>query len=145
MKSPRLLIVDDEGQIRDMLSRHFRYLGYTVACAEHGRAALAHLACEPVHVLITDLKMPEMDGHALLRQVRSEYPLVRCLVITGYVSLMNAMACMQEGADAMIPKPLNDLRQLEAAIVRSLAIIDDWLSQLRELQRAKPLTDPFVS
>ena len=133
----RILAVDDEKQIREMLSRHFRYLGYDVSTAEDGCAALKHLETNKVDIMITDIKMPRMDGVELTTRVRDEYPLVRIIVVTGYVTLSNAMATMQNGADALIPKPLEDMAPLEHAVARSAEILQGWVDQLAILTRGK--------
>jgi len=134
----QILVVDDEKQIRDMLSRHFRYLGYAVSTAEDGCAALKHLESNKVDILITDIMMPNMDGIELTTRVRAEYPLVRMIVVTGYVTLTNALATMQNGADALIPKPLEDMAPLEHAVARSAEILQGWVDQLAILTRGKP-------
>ena len=62
----QILVVDDEPEIRAMLSRHYRYLGYEVNTAAHGREALDSLALAKTDIVITDIKMPVMDGIELL-------------------------------------------------------------------------------
>ena len=94
-----ILIVDDEAAIRTSLSRHYRLQGYNVDTAENGRAALENLAVTPRQVVISDIMMPEMNGIELLRRIRREYPMTRVIIITGYVTLENALACLRNNAD----------------------------------------------
>ena len=131
----RLLIVDDELSIQNMLSRHFRYLGYDVATAGNGREALDYLGSHKIDVVITDIMMPVMNGIELVKCLAADYPLIRKIVVTGYVTVGNAMECMQSGADALIPKPLEDMAALERSVERSVGIIREWVAQLKELSR----------
>ena len=133
-----LLIVDDEQDIREMLSRHFRYLGYTVDTAAHGREALEVLGRVKVDIMISDIMMPEMNGVELLRAVRNDYPMVRTIMITGFVTLENALACLRFGADYCIFKPLAELEKLEKAVEESAQKIRYWLEVMRDLRGMKP-------
>lgn len=133
-----LLIVDDEQDIREMLSRHFRYLGYSVDTAAHGGEALTILAQTKVDIMISDIMMPEVNGVELLRAVRNDYPMVRTIMITGYVTLDNALACLRFGADYCIFKPLTELDKLEKAVEESAQKIRYWLEVMRDLRGMKP-------
>ena len=104
----RLLIVDDEAEIRDMLSRHFRYLGFQVDTACDGIEAMEKLAEARTEVIISDIVMPRMNGVELLRAVRQQYPMIHTIMITGYMTLENALGCMRHGADTCVFKPLED-------------------------------------
>ncbi len=130
----KLLIVDDESEIREMLSRNFRMLGFEVEVAGHGLEALSILEEKPIDVVISDIKMPEMDGVALLREIRNQYPMVRVIMITGYVTLENAIACMRNQADTCVFKPLTDLSELEEAVDSAMASLARWNNKFRELR-----------
>ncbi len=134
----RLLVVDDEAEIRDMLSRHFRMLDYDVLTASDGTDALDVLAENRIDVVISDIKMPEMDGTTLLKKIKTQYPMIRVIMITGYVTLENALACMRRQADTCIFKPLNDLSELENAVERAMDTLERWHQKLRELRGMKP-------
>lgn len=134
---PCLLIVDDEQDIRDMLSRHFRYLEYKVLTAENGIGALRTLASEHVDVIITDIRMPEMDGIQLLREVRSQYPTIHTIIMTGFVTQENVLTCMRVGADCCVFKPFDDLSELDAAVRRAIDSIERWVATLRGLIEMK--------
>jgi len=133
-----LLIVDDEKEIREMLARNFRMLGYTTHQAENGKKALDFLEENPVDVLISDIMMPIMDGVTLLREVRNQYPMTHVIMITGYVSLDNALACMRLQADTCIFKPLQDLTELENAVDDAMKQLKTWKQKFLELQGMKP-------
>jgi CheY-like chemotaxis protein len=134
----QILVVDDEPEIRAMLSRHYRYLGYEVDTAAHGREALDLLALAKTDIVITDIKMPVMDGIELLRAVRRDYPMIHTIMITGYVTMENVFACMRHGADTLVFKPLEDLTLLDQAIVNAVDSVKHWTNLLKELQGMKP-------
>jgi CheY-like chemotaxis protein len=133
----RLLIVDDEAVIRALLQRHFIAKDYIVDTAANGIEALQRLADAKYDIVVTDLLMPEMDGHELLGRIRDEYPLIRVIVMTGAVSIENMLACLREGAFTFVTKPLTDLAPLADAVHVSAWIVQGWLEQLTLLQRMK--------
>lgn len=142
MKRQILLIVDDEEEIREALSRHFRFLGYEVMTASNGVEALEILAHESVAIIISDIMMPVMDGVELLRVVRKEYPMVRLIIITGYVTQENVLACMRHDADTCIFKPWADMSELEEAVRAAFERINLWKRKLRILLDMKPSESP---
>lgn len=134
----RLLIVDDDAATRLLLERHFTARGFACQVASDGQTALALLQAGQIHVMITDLQMPGMDGIALLRSVRMLDLLTRCVVITGYVTISNLTACLREGAVALIPKPLNELAPLEQAVDQAFAQMQRWKDDMSAIIRLRP-------
>ena len=134
----RLLIVDDEAEIRDMLSRHFRYLGFQVDTACDGIEAMQKLARTRTEVVISDIVVPRMDGVELLRTARRQYPMIRFIMITGYVTMENALACMRHGADTCVFKPIEDLVELEEAVEFAVVWLKRWQKKLKMLQEMYP-------
>ncbi len=137
MKS-RILIVDDEVEICYMLSRHFRYLGYEVDTAMDGTMALEKLARSSFQVVILDIVMPKTNGVDVLRTIKQQYPMVHVVMITGYVTLENALACMRLGADTCVFKPLEDLTELQQAIADAVKSLKSWQEKLKTLQVMSP-------
>lgn len=135
--SLNLLIVDDEAEIRDLLARHFTLLDYNVETAENGKAAVEVLENNRIDAVITDILMPEMDGIGLLRYLRDHLPMVRTIVITGYITLDNALSCMRLGAEAFVFKPIEDLAELEEAVELITKRLKIWQRKLRELRGMK--------
>ena len=135
--SASILIVDDETEIREMLSRHFRYRGYEVNTAINGKDALDKLSKNKIDIIISDIMMPEINGVELLRHVRYEYPMIRSIMITGHVTLDNALACIRYGADNCIFKPLTDLSLLEQAVDEAQNKKQYWIQILKELRGMK--------
>lgn len=130
----QLLIVDDELEICDMLSRHFRYAGFDVETASNGIEALEKLENANIQIIISDIMMPEMDGVDLLRSVRKQYPMIHVIMITGYVTMENALGCMRHGADTCIFKPLEDLGELDGAVEKAVMSLKHWHEKLKVLQ-----------
>ena len=135
---PSVLIVDDEADIRDMIRRHFTFLGYDVATATDGADALIKMATKRFEVMISDITMPVMDGVQLLRAVREEYPMTRCIMITGYVTMENVLCCMRKGADTCIFKPIKDIHELEAAVEQAVAHLRHWQEKIKYLLSLSP-------
>lgn len=137
MKS-RLLIVDDESEIREALARHFRFLDYDVELASNGAEALEVLEREHVDVIISDILMPVMNGVDLLREVRKGYPMIHMIMITGYVNQENVLACVRHGADRCVFKPWETLDELEKAVADAMESVSDWRRKLHKLHHMKP-------
>lgn len=133
----RLLIVDDEEDIRDMLRRHFQFLGYEVDTAENGDKALKIMANTWYDVVISDIMMPVMDGVDLLRNIKKDYPMTHVIMITGYVTMANILSCMRHGADTCIYKPLEELSELEEAVKYAVRSISTWKTKLKQLLEIK--------
>ena len=103
-----ILIVDDEPLIRQSLFEILRIDGYRVQMAKSGEEALKMLPSNPVDILVTDLKLPEMSGLELLAKIKKDYPKTEVIVITGYGSIETAVKAMKNGAFEYITKPIND-------------------------------------
>lgn len=136
----QLLIVDDETEIREMLSRHFSFLGYNTCVAANGQEAMEYLDENKVDIVITDIMMPVMDGVTLLKNIRKEFPMVQVIMITGYVSLDVALSCMRAQANTCVFKPLEDLSELEQAVANASATIENWKNKFKELRGMKNYT-----
>jgi len=111
----KLLIVDDEQSILDSLTRALNGQGYELLTSPDPLKALELVKTETPPVVITDLKMPGMDGLALLEQIKSVNPHIQVVVITGHGSIDEAVSAMKKGAYDFIPKPFN--RQEITAVV----------------------------
>lgn len=132
-----LLIVDDEENIYKSLSRRYSLKGYIVDTAENGQDALEKMEEKSYRVVISDIKMPIMDGVELLRHIRKDYPMTRVIMMTGYVTLENALACLRHGADTCIFKPFEDLSEMDVAIEDALKYLQHWEDKLSELKGVK--------
>lgn len=107
--SPTLLFVDDEPGILSSLRRLFRPHGYRIFIAEGGAAGLEILAQEQIDLVISDMRMPEMDGAAFLKEVRSRWPKVMRILLTGYADITSTVAAINQGEIyRYISKPWDD-------------------------------------
>ncbi|HXT47082.1 MAG TPA: HD domain-containing phosphohydrolase [Gemmatimonadaceae bacterium] len=103
--SHRCLVVDDEPRLRQALVRLMQGDGFTCLEAGSGVEALAVLKNEPVALVLSDMRMPAMDGQELLRQLRVGYPDVAVVMITAVAEVEVAVACLSLGAMDYITKP----------------------------------------
>jgi len=105
MKSKRILVVDDQESMRDMLADLLDMMGYEPCTVESGTKALEQLIASEVDLVITDLNMPEMDGLELMKRIKARIPSMPVIVITGYGTFNTERQVLSDGADGYIPKP----------------------------------------
>ena len=101
----RLLVVDDEEAIRDMLAEFLTLEGYIVRTAADGLDALRLLSTAPADIVLTDLKMPRMGGIELLDELRAAHPRTLAIIMTGFGTVETAIHAMKRGAYDYILKP----------------------------------------
>ncbi|HTS16022.1 MAG TPA: sigma-54 dependent transcriptional regulator [Verrucomicrobiae bacterium] len=118
MKKPTILVVDDERNTREGLQRALEGR-YDVLLADDADKATQTLESTPIDVMVTDLRMPGVDGMGLLRRAMSLTNRPVCIVMTAYGSIENAVQAMQAGAYHYVTKPVN-LDELELVIQRAL-------------------------
>jgi response regulator RpfG family c-di-GMP phosphodiesterase len=102
---PRILVVDDEQVIRDMLADFLAMEGYAVETAEDGVAAVARLEHGPVDLVLSDLKMPRMGGIALIDEIARAAPHAVTVIMTGFGTVETAIDAMKRGAYDYVLKP----------------------------------------
>jgi adenylate cyclase len=109
--SSRVLIADDNKVNRLLLSRSVELLGHRVSLAENGRIALDKLRNEPSDLLLLDIEMPELDGFAVLEQLKADLKLrdVPVIVTSSIEGLDNIIRCIELGAEDYLPKPVNQV------------------------------------
>lgn len=118
MAKPTILIVDDEKSARDGLVRALRR-NYHVLAAENGSAALEVLASQRIDVLLSDVRMPGMDGIGLMKRALVNNPELTCIILTAYGDVDIAVEAMKQGATDFMTKPIN-LDKLELVLDRVL-------------------------
>lgn len=119
MNSVKILIAEDDSESRQLLTEYLKQAGYEVLGINNGEDALSIIHKQNIDVLITDLKMPKLDGMTLLSQVKREKPSVSVLVMTGYASVNTAVKAMKLGAEDYITKPVN-LEELRIQIYKAI-------------------------
>jgi response regulator RpfG family c-di-GMP phosphodiesterase len=113
------LIVDDEAPLRQVLMHLMRGDGFDCAEAANGRDALAYLADHRVTLVISDLRMPQMDGIELLREIRARYPDTAVVMITAVADVDVAVKCLAIGAMDYLTKPFH-LEEVRARVTQAL-------------------------
>ncbi|MCU0255496.1 MAG: sigma-54 dependent transcriptional regulator [Vicinamibacterales bacterium] len=119
MSAPRILVVDDEEELRVSVVKVLRRAGYEVEAAPDGVTALALVRQAPVHLLVTDFRLPDVDGLELMRQVRAAVPDCEVLMMTAYANIPLAVEAVREGAWDFLAKPFKKA-ELEHAVARAL-------------------------
>ena len=112
---PRVLVVDDEASIRDLLAKTLALAEYDVDLAPDGRAALERLRIIPYDLLITDLKMPGVDGLTVIKEARRLKTDIPVIIITGFSTESSAIEAVNLGVSGYLTKPFRVPRVLAAA------------------------------
>ncbi|WP_281847596.1 sigma-54-dependent transcriptional regulator [Olleya namhaensis] len=105
LRKENILIVDDDVNILELLQRHLQSWNYHVFKAVSVKEAVSILRDSTIDLLITDLKMPELDGSELIKFVSEHYPKMPKLVVTGYPSVQDSLAAIKSGVVDYLTKP----------------------------------------
>jgi DNA-binding NtrC family response regulator len=118
MSNSRVLVVEDDDELRFLLERALKLRGHDVLSAPGAEQALTALETREFDAMVTDLRMPEMDGLALCARARERHPNLKVVLMTAFGSTGNAVEAMRLGVSDFIQKPV-DVAQLERALARS--------------------------
>ncbi len=116
----RVLVVDDDPGLLELIEMRLTAVGYEVACAASGEEALARFRAERPRVVISDLRMDGMDGHALFVRLHAEAPTVPVIMLTAHGTIPDAVAATQRGVFGFLTKPF-DGRELLAKVAEAMA------------------------
>lgn len=116
---PRILVVDDEQAVRDLLAKTLTMADYDVDAADDGPSAIEKMRAVAYDLLITDLKMPGMDGLSVIREARKLAADLRVIIITGYSTEASAIEAINLGVSGYLTKPFR-LPRILAAAARAL-------------------------
>ncbi|MDA8431643.1 MAG: response regulator [Nitrospiraceae bacterium] len=119
MNQKKILVVDDEEIVRTSCSRTLAPAGFDVRLARNGVEGLQVLEKETFDLVLTDLKMPNMDGIEVLRKIKEGWPQVEVIIITGYQTVDTAVKAIKLGAFDYIEKPFTP-DALIAAVSKAL-------------------------
>ena len=120
MQTGNILIVDDEKGIRDGLRLFLKREGHSTFTAEDGKEALEILEKNDIDLVISDLRMPHINGDELLAFIKKDYSGVQVIILTGHGTVENAVEAMRNGAYDFLIKPLN-LDKLGLIVKRALS------------------------
>jgi len=115
MSEKRILVVDDEKQIRNIYAQSFARAGYEVTTAESAEEALEIVSRGGFLVFFLDLNLPGMNGVELCRKIKNQYPMAIPYAVTGYASLFELTVCRDAGFEDYFTKPTSLYDLLEAA------------------------------
>ncbi|MDX9723445.1 MAG: response regulator [Myxococcota bacterium] len=116
----RVLVIDDEPDMLQMLSFMLGLDGFEITAASSGAEALEVVRREDFDLVLTDLRMPGMDGLTLINALKQLAPQLRVIVATGYATAETSAQCAASGAYALIKKPF-ELTELSALLREALA------------------------
>jgi DNA-binding NtrC family response regulator len=123
-ETARILIVDDDENIRKVLTAILEDEGYVVESVGNARKAIERTKRKLYNLALVDIRLPDMEGIQLLTEMKDTTPRMRKIVITGYPTLQNAIEAVNKGADAYILKPFD--------MEKVLSIIKEQLKKQRE-------------
>jgi len=115
----KILVVDDEKNVRVLFERILAKEGYEVECAASGSEAIDKLASNSFDLVVTDLKMNGIDGLDLIRKGKRTNQAIPFILISGYGTAQTAVSAAKEGADVYLMKPI-DMTDLKLAVKRAL-------------------------
>ncbi|BCG08410.1 MULTISPECIES: two-component system response regulator GlrR [Buttiauxella] len=156
-KPARLLLVDDDPGLLKLLGMRLTSEGYTVSTAESGAEGLRLLGREKIDLVISDLRMDEMDGMALFAEIQKVYPGMPVIILTAHGSIPDAVAATQQGVFSFLTKPVDKdalYKAIDDALVHSVIAGDDmWRdtivtrspAMLRLLEQARMVAQSDVS
>ncbi|MEK7385091.1 MAG: sigma-54 dependent transcriptional regulator [candidate division NC10 bacterium] len=139
MPDTRVLVADDERSMRDLLAIMLKQAGHDVALAEGGAEAIEALKREPFDLIVTDLRMREVDGLAVLRAAKEHSPQTVVLVITAFASTETAVEAMKLGAYDYITKPfkMDEVKLTIANALERKRLQDENQALKRQLRRER--------
>jgi len=105
MEAMKIMLVDDEERFLSTTQKLLTKKGIDVVTATSGAAALDMLNHKHIHVVILDVKMPGMDGNETLKEIKSRFPLVEVIMLTGHASVESAIDGLKSGATDYLMKP----------------------------------------
>jgi DNA-binding response OmpR family regulator len=121
----KILVVDDEFMILDMMKTVFGNAGYEVFTAENAETALKILGPENIMVMFLDLSLPGMNGIDLCKKIRKENQIAIIFAFTGYSNLFGLLECRAAGFDDFFEKP-TDIRLLLKAVQEAFEKLERW-------------------
>lgn len=127
----KVLVVDDEEVMRNLMTKILEKAGYKVVTADCGFAARSILFEQPIDLVLSDVKMPDMNGFDLLKEIKADYPHIAVIMMTAYADSYTIKDALINGADEYITKPF---KHYEVTVVMERAY---WRSQAGRSQASK--------
>ncbi len=121
--SPRILIIDDDENILRVEAAILKDKGYEVETAFTGSEAIEKTQRDYFDLMLVDIRLPDMEGTEVIARIHDTTPKIRKVIVTGYPTLQNAVAAVNNGADAYVIKPF-DVEQMLATVRKQLELQD---------------------
>jgi DNA-binding NtrC family response regulator len=129
-----ILIVDDDPDILSILREILELNGFTVATSADAADAIQKIQETPFRIALLDIKLPDMEGTSLLSEIGKIRPSTKCIMVTGFASLDNAILSLNSGAAAYVMKPVDP--------AKLISIIKE---KIRELEEENKITEEKVT
>jgi DNA-binding NtrC family response regulator len=141
-RSLRVLVVEDEQRLRDLLSETLPDMGYAASAVRSGEEALRVMHAEAHDVLLLDLHLPAMDGMELFEQVRQRWPATQVIVMSGYGNLETARRAIHLDVVEFLTKP-SPLSEIEKALERARQRLHG--ADRRQIAEPAPTSEPAAA
>lgn len=147
---PKILVIEDEDQVRQSYDDMFTFFGYEVESVPNGREGMSRITKKDYDIVITDLNMPEMNGIEVLKYIKKKKPYIEVIVITGYATLENAIEAMKVGAYDYFAKPV-DIEHVRIVLSKCVQQIqsrkenEELRSLTQRLKELNELKDKFIT
>jgi len=146
-RSVRMLVVEDDERMLTILTKHLDRMGFDVAAATNGSEALSLMSEDPAQIVLSDIRMPGMDGSTLLRVLRERFPATRVILMTAFGSVDAAVEAMKAGAYSYICKPfkVEEVALLLRNVAREIHLeeeVESLKETVRKPHRVEDLIGP---
>jgi len=133
MKKMKIMLVDDEERFLRTTQKLLAQKGIETVTATSGSAALEILKSSNIHVVILDVKMPGMDGNETLKEIKTQFPLVEVIMLTGHATVESAIDGMKSGAFDFLIKPAG----IDQLIDKATAAFKKWQDTEEKIRLAR--------
>lgn len=143
----RILLVDDDQSLLKLLTLRLKTVGYEVETASSGEEAIVRLPIFHPHLVVTDLRMGEMDGMALCEQIQHQYPTLPIIILTAHGTIKEAVEATRQGVFSFLSKPFDSkdfLEQIENALTLKGVYHDDEQGEIKEPWCANIITKSTI-
>jgi DNA-binding NtrC family response regulator len=134
-----MAIIDDQKDLSEILSEYVADIfpgAFTTQSFQDPEAALAFIEKNPVRIVVTDVRMPRLNGDQINLQVKQMGRGIKTVIITGNMSYTKAITCYNDGADAFIQKPFNP-KEIRTTFQRVLDCMESWEEAFRNIVHSK--------
>lgn len=147
-QNKRVLIVDDDYYFRLILEKSLNHHHYQPVCAENAKHAQQMIGLDQFDIVISDIRMPEMTGIELLHWIKSNYPKMPVILMTGFSEIIETQEAVKLGADGFLPKPFKTedlLKVIEACLQKNISTTEPKEEESLDSKYCKISMDDFIS